>query len=534
MKRLMTSESQNITQNPAGAPGNPGFSAGKEFAKYTSLNVLGMVGLSCYILADTFFISKGLGANGLAALNLAIPVYSFIHGCGLMLGMGGGTKYSICQALHNSRISGLSGDMLPQNPTKRDTGAFCRILRNKGQAPDSSENLRPDETAADSSENLCPDEAADASRTPNASENADRVFTNMLYAAAALAVCFVLAGIFFSGRLTRLLGADAEIAGMTQTYLRVILLFSPAFIMNNLCICFVRNDGAPRLSMLAMLGGSFSNIILDYILIFPLHMGILGAVLATGIAPLISMLILSGHLLGGKRGFHTLREKPRLSVILPCISLGFPSLVTEVSSGIVIIIFNIIFLKLAGNVGIAAYGVIANLSLVVVAVYNGIAQGIQPVISRAYGRKEEQTVRQVFRYGLGTVLVLSVLVYAVIFLFADPITGIFNSEGNARLQELAQSGMRLYFTVAPFVGFNILVSAYFTSVERAVPAQAVSVIRGFVLIIPMAFAMAAAAGVTGVWLAFPVTEGVVSVMGLGMYWKMRNRSRKPFWERSGK
>lgn len=481
MKRLMASESQNNSQNPAG---DPGLSAGKEFAKYTSLNVLGMVGLSCYILADTFFISKGLGANGLAALNLAIPVYSFIHGCGLMLGMGGGTKYSICQALHDSRISGFSKESLPKNP--------------------------------------------------NASENADRVFTNMLYAAAALAVCFVLAGIFFSGRLTRLLGADAEIAGMTQTYLRVILLFSPAFIMNNLCICFVRNDGAPRLSMLAMLGGSFSNIILDYILIFPLHMGILGAVLATGIAPLISMLILSGHLLGGKRGFHTLREKPRLSVILPCISLGFPSLVTEVSSGIVIIIFNIIFLKLAGNVGIAAYGVIANLSLVVVAVYNGIAQGIQPVISRAYGRKEEQTVRQVFRYGVGTVLVLSVLVYAVMFLFADPITGIFNSEGNARLQELAQSGMRLYFTVAPFVGFNILVSAYFTSVERAVPAQAVSVIRGFVLIIPMAFAMAAVAGVTGVWLAFPVTEGVVSVMGLGMYWKMRNRSRKPFWERSGK
>ena len=57
----------------------------REFARYTSLNVLGMLGLSCYILADTFFVSKGLGANGLAALNLAIPVYSFIHGSGLMV-----------------------------------------------------------------------------------------------------------------------------------------------------------------------------------------------------------------------------------------------------------------------------------------------------------------------------------------------------------------------------------------------------------------------------------------------------------------
>ena len=60
----------------------------KTFVKYASLNVLGMIALSCYILADTFFVSKALGANGLTALNLAIPIYSFIHGSGLMIGMG--------------------------------------------------------------------------------------------------------------------------------------------------------------------------------------------------------------------------------------------------------------------------------------------------------------------------------------------------------------------------------------------------------------------------------------------------------------
>ena len=67
----------------------------KDFIKYSSLNVLGMVALSCYILADTFFVSRGLGTNGLTALNLAIPVYNFIHGTGLMLGMGGATKFSV-------------------------------------------------------------------------------------------------------------------------------------------------------------------------------------------------------------------------------------------------------------------------------------------------------------------------------------------------------------------------------------------------------------------------------------------------------
>ena len=67
----------------------------RDFSRYASLNVLGMIGLSCYILADTFFVSKALGADGLTALNLAIPVYSFINGSGLMIGMGGGTRYSI-------------------------------------------------------------------------------------------------------------------------------------------------------------------------------------------------------------------------------------------------------------------------------------------------------------------------------------------------------------------------------------------------------------------------------------------------------
>lgn len=73
----------------------------REFIRYTSLNVLGMIALSCYILADTFFVSLGLGTDGLAALNLSIPIYSFIHGSGLMTGMGGGTRYSILKSQGN-------------------------------------------------------------------------------------------------------------------------------------------------------------------------------------------------------------------------------------------------------------------------------------------------------------------------------------------------------------------------------------------------------------------------------------------------
>lgn len=300
---------------------------------------------------------------------------------------------------------------------------------------------------------------------------------------------------------------------MTQTYLKMILLFAPAFILNDILVCFVRNDGNPRLSMLAMLGGSMANILLDYVFIFPLGMGIFGAVLATGLAPLISMAIMSGHWMGKNKGFHLAKTEIQGQTALLILSLGFPSLITEVSSGIVIIVFNVIILGLKGNVGVAAYGVIANLSLVVISIFTGIAQGMQPLISSAYGRGDSARIRGILRYGLAAAVFISLTLYAGICWGAAPITAVFNSENNLKLQEIAEYGLRLYFTGIPAAGLNIILSIFFTSTEQAVPAHIISLLRGLVLIIPIAFFMSGLWGMTGVWLAFPATELVCALTG---------------------
>lgn len=421
----------------------------RDFVKYSSLNVLGMIGLSCYILADTFFVAKGLGANGLTALNLAIPIYSFIHGSSLMFGMGGATKYSIFQS-------------------------------------------QKDE------------------------ENANRVFTNTLILTALLSIVFFIVGMFFSTTITRVLGADDAVFAMTKTYLRVILLFAPMFMLNNVLLCFVRNDGAPHLSMLAMLVGSLSNIVLDYVFIFPFRMGIFGAVLATGCAPIISMLILSSFFIQKKNRFKIKKGKMVAKLSRGIISCGLPSLITEVSAGIVMIVFNTIILGLQGNIGVAAYGVIANLSLVVISIYTGIAQGIQPLVSQNYGAGNMNNVRSILRYSLISALAVSGLIYTFIFLGADQIASVFNSEGNALLQSIAVVGLKVYFTAILFAGFNIIVSVYFTSTEYTGPAHVISILRGFVVIIPMTILLAKVGGMAGVWLAFPLTELIVSGIGVSL------------------
>ena len=78
------------------------------FIKYVSLNILGMIGLSCYILADTFFVARGIGADGLTALNIAIPIFNFVNGLGLMIGMGSATKYAILKT--QNREANLCND----------------------------------------------------------------------------------------------------------------------------------------------------------------------------------------------------------------------------------------------------------------------------------------------------------------------------------------------------------------------------------------------------------------------------------------
>ena len=430
-----------------------------QFARYAGLSVLGTLGVSCYILADTFFVANGLGTKGLAALNIAIPVYNFIWGIAIMLGIGGATRYT--------------------------------IARSRGE-----------------------------------NELGDRIFSTTLAVSMAVSAVFALLGIFGAEMVARLLGADEEILEMTTDYLRVVLTFAPAFSMNQIMTCFVRNDGAPNLAMQGTLIGSLANIILDYVFIFPMKMGILGAALATVCSPIISLGIMWRHKARGKNNFHLRKDMSDFVNLGKTAALGFPSLVTEMSSGVVIIAFNYIILGLAGNVGVAAYGVIANISLVVIAIYNGIDQGVQPLMSDSYGRGLMTDARKYLQYALVTAATVSVVIYAVIYLGAEPIVAAFNSEKDSALQVIAVSGLKIYFAGILLAGCNIVLQIFFTSVERPLPAQVISLLRGLLLIIPAAFLLAEAFEITGVWLAFPVTETVVAIIGCLIYTMDKRRSVK--------
>lgn len=417
----------------------------KSFLHYVSLSLFSMLGLSLYILADTFFVANGMGQDGLTALNVVIPVYNVVNGMGLMLGMGGATLYAI-------------------------------------------------------------------SHGEKRSEKSNQIFTSTLVIGLIVGILLTVLGFLFMDPLMALLGATGKIVPLAKEYFSIILFFALFFIVNNIVVCFVRNDGNPNLAMTGMLVGSLANIVLDYLFIFPLQMGMRGAALATATSPLISLLILTLHKRSPRRNLRFASFKWKTTDFSSILSIGFPSFITEFSSGLVIFMFNIIILDLVGNIGVAAYGIIANISLVCVGIFTGIGQGIQPIASVHFGAKNYKHVLRLMVYGFSTALLFGIFFYGAGLAYSDNIIQWFNGENDPLLASITKEGIKLYFTAFLFMGINIVTIAFFSAVAKPRQSFILSLLRGLILIVPILFLLASFFDLTGVWLTMPVTEGLTLVL----------------------
>lgn len=148
----------------------------------------------------------------------------------------------------------------------------------------------------------------------------------------------------------------------------------------------------------------------------------------------------------------------------------------------------------------------------VTAIFTGIAQGMQPIISDCRGRGDQAGGEKIYWYGLLTALVFSFVIYGVSFFQAEGITALFNSSSDVSLKQIAVQGIQIYFSGFLFSGMNIVSAAYFSAMGYAGPSFMIAVLRGLGLILPIATVLSLLLGMTGVWLSFPVTEIVVFII----------------------
>ena len=418
----------------------------KKLRKYLIPNIFAMMGTSCYLLADTFFISSSGGANGITALNLTLPIYGAMFAIGSMIGVGSATRYSLCKALGDNDAN-------------------------------------------------------------------DYLFQSLLWTVLFSSV-FVLLGIFSPDGVLMLMGADNVILKTGVSYMKIILCFAPTFMMSYTYTSFVRNDNAPKLAMSATVFSNLFNIIFDYIFMFPMKMGMKGAALATGLAPLVSMGICASHFFSEKNNLRIICKGPSIKKLGIACSLGIAGFVGEIARAITSMTFNFILLHLAGNIAVAAYGVVANLSLIAISIFDGISQGLQPLASEAEGTGNSDAKKRIVKHslqiGVGIAAVL-VLVYSV---FAKEIVAVFNSENSTKMASYAVNGLRLYSIGFLIAVVNIVRAGFFSAIGRAKECSVISITRGIIANVFFVFTLPKMFGIYGVWLSFPVSEIFTFIVSL--------------------
>lgn len=426
----------------------------KTFFKYLIPSVGGMLGTSLYVLGDTMIVGRALGGQGLAALNVSIPINNVFNGMGLLFGIGGSTALSI----------------------------------SKGQRDE---------------------------------EKLNDIFSKSMIMAFIVGAILTFIRIFFLDEFAILLGASENTFQMARDYLGVLMSFSMAFLLNVSLTVFVRNDGAPRLAMAGMLTGSIMNVILDYVFVYIFGWGMAGVGFATGLSPVIGLIILSVHFIRKKNDIHFIIPKPNFKTIRRIIANGAPSFIVELSAGIVIFAFNIALSGISGDVGIAAYSIIANLSLIFAAIFIGVGQAVQPIVSYNYGAGRMERVYDTAKLAIYTSLGLGLLFYGLGLFFPEFLVSLF-IKADVELLNMAVRGIRFYFLAFILMGVNVALTSFIQSKEYARVSLIISLLRGFILILVILFILPRFIGIDGVWLTLPIVELLTTIIALFYFEKYRN------------
>lgn len=336
-------------------------------------------------------------------------------------------------------------------------------------------------------------------------DKANKIFTLSFILGLILAIIYCIIGFVFLEEIALILGATKEIMPFVKEYMVVVVIGTIPFVMGSVMAPFIRADKAPKKAMFAVIFSGFLNIILDYIFVFPLDMGMRGAAIATVFSYTISCLILLTHLLSKNNTLRFKKEFYKLSYITRIFKCGLPSLFIEVSLGFVIFIFNIQILKIIGDDGVTAYSIISNTGIIAVALFNGISQTIQPLISINMGANLKERADKLRNLGLSTALVIGVAFFILCIVFPESIVRIFVKPTDTVLA-IAINSIRIYSTAFIIMGINMVSGAYFQSIELAKESFIIAFCRGLLFVSICVFVLPLFIGINGVWLSVPIGE----------------------------
>lgn len=337
-------------------------------------------------------------------------------------------------------------------------------------------------------------------------KKANEFFTMMIIFVLILAAVVSALGIAFIRPVAKFLGADEQMMGYCVVYGRIVIGFSAAFMLQNVFQSFLIAAEKPKLGLITILAAGCTNMILDALFVGVFKWGVSGAAVATGISECVGGFIpLIYFIMPNKSLLRVVKTKLDIKAILQACGNGSSELMSNISSSVVGMLYNIQLGRLAGENGIAAYGVLMYVQFVFIAIFIGYSIGVAPIIGYNYGAQNYAELKSMRKKSMLIMGVLGVILSAVAFCFAKPLAKIFVSY-DAELLALTVRAFKIYAIHFLLCGFNIFASSFFTALNNGGVSAAISFLRTLVFQSAAVIIMPIMFGVNGIWWAVVVAE----------------------------
>lgn len=348
-------------------------------------------------------------------------------------------------------------------------------------------------------------------------KEASREITIALMVSVAI-VTFISAFVILNiDTVAYLFGSTERLLPQVKEYLSWVTLGMPFCCILFSGMFYVRLDGAPKFAMWCEIIAALLNIVLDYILIYPLDMGIKGAALASSLSCLVGSVLIMGYMFFCTKRMQLVHLKVALGkgvewlyTVWKQVKLGLSGFLGELAISLMLLLGNYVFRDLLGESGVAAYSIACYCSPLFFMVNNAIAQSAQPIISYDYGARRWDRVRYTLRMTLAVAFVCSVVMTLFIVFFSDQLVSLFVND-DLTTYDIAVKGMPLFAIDLLFLAINITMIGYFQSVKRGTWATVFTALRGYVFLILSFIALPLIWGVHGAWLAIPAAEGLTTL-----------------------
>lgn len=337
-------------------------------------------------------------------------------------------------------------------------------------------------------------------------KKANEIFSFNLFCMLTISLLITLLCLLNIDRISLFLGATENTFYLVKDYLKIIISFNGFFIISYCLEVLTKADGYPYLAIVGMIISALTNIILDFLFVIVLDFGIKGAAYATIISQGVSFIFFLSHFMSKKSKLTLTKFEFKVKYLKRILSIGFPDAITELTSGIVILLFNQTILIYIGESGIVTYSIICYVGTLVIMTMIAITQGMQPLCSYYYGKEEFKTIKKLIKMGLKAVSISSIAIFIICIVFAKEIVYIFIKDSSSPLFTYSISAFRLFSSSFLVLGFNVLVSGYFASIEEAFKATIISISRGLIFISLALFSLSFYFGDTGIWIATLISE----------------------------